>query len=632
MKTSNEQSEQSSAAKAESPRATQSEVSDEKKLMADTAYRRYLRPSFTRYTHLIVATILLALFGALFEGVSVALLIPFLQSMDSGSTGMVTGVDWLDTNVLGVGLSTVGRLNRISLVIIAVSWLRFVLAYAGSLTGTYARTRIVADLRKRCIHQLQSVAVAFFSKSRAGDILNTVTGELARVGAALTVVIESIGALSLLLVYVVFMVAISWQLTAGTLVFLLLLTLALTRLVKSIRTYGYRSVDAHSEFTSTMTEYLAGVKTVVASNTQGFERRRLFERVMRIAHAVFSTVARASLVNPISSAAVTTAIVLIVLVAVRLFVLPGTLDIALLLAFMFALLRMVPKVHTINAQRGQWAQVTGAMAKVGNLLREDDKPYLKDGSREVGPLKTGLRVEAVNFHYAEGEPVLFDVSIDIPRGKTTALVGASGAGKTTLVDLLPRFYDPTDGRITWDGVDLRDYMQTSLRSRIAVVSQDTFVFNDTIAANIAYGSKDVTEAQIREVARQAEALEFIEEMPDGLDTVLGDRGVRLSGGQRQRIAIARALLRDPDLLILDEATSALDSISEKAVQSSLEQLMKGRTVVAIAHRLSTIENADNIVVLEKGRVVEQGTFAELTSRQGQFWEYYSIQFQSAESS
>ena len=207
----------------------------------------------------------------------------------------------------------------------------------------------------------------------------------------------------------------------------------------------------------------------------------------------------------------------------------------------------------------------------------------------------------------------------------TALVGSSGAGKTTLADLIPRFYDPTQGKILIDGVDLREFEINSVRRKMAVVSQDTFIFNTSVWNNIAYGSEDADEAAIREAARNANALEFILDMPEGFETKLGDRGVRLSGGQRQRIAIARALLRDPDILILDEATSALDSVSERLIQESLEKLSVGRTVIAIAHRLSTIVRADKVVVLEQGRIVEQGEYQELLEQHGNLWKYHQMQ-------
>jgi subfamily B ATP-binding cassette protein MsbA len=223
--------------------------------------------------------------------------------------------------------------------------------------------------------------------------------------------------------------------------------------------------------------------------------------------------------------------------------------------------------------------------------------------------------------------VLHDITLTIEKGKMTALVGASGAGKTTVADLIPRFYDPTEGYIYVNEIDVRQFEINSLRRKIAVVSQDTFIFNTSVWNNIAYGTPEATEAKIREAARLANAEEFILEMPEGFDTQLGDRGVRLSGGQRQRLAIARALLRNPEILILDEATSALDSVSERLIQDSLEKLAVGRTVIAIAHRLSTIAKADKVVVLEQGRIVEQGQYQELLEQKGKLWQYHKMQYQ-----
>jgi subfamily B ATP-binding cassette protein MsbA len=231
----------------------------------------------------------------------------------------------------------------------------------------------------------------------------------------------------------------------------------------------------------------------------------------------------------------------------------------------------------------------------------------------------------VTFAYEANRPVLRDLTLTIPRGQTTALVGASGAGKSTLADLLPRFYDPTDGRILIDGVDLRSFRMQSLRHRLAVVSQDTFIFNASVRYNIAYGLDDIDDKEVWAAARMANALEFILALPKGFDTELGDQGVRLSGGQRQRVAIARALLRNPEILILDEATSALDTVSERLIQASLDKLSVGRTVIAIAHRLSTIIRADQIIVMEQGRIVERGRYHELIQHRGHLWKYHQMQ-------
>ena len=233
----------------------------------------------------------------------------------------------------------------------------------------------------------------------------------------------------------------------------------------------------------------------------------------------------------------------------------------------------------------------------------------------------------MDFGYDADSLVLHNITLTIEKGKTTALVGASGAGKSTLADLIPRFYDPTAGRILLDGVDLREFKIDSIRRKMAVVSQDTFIFNTTARSNISYGSENATDEEIYEAARLANAMSFIQELPQGFDTILGDRGIRLSGGQRQRIAIARALLRNPEILILDEATSALDSVSEQLIQESIDKISVGRTVIAIAHRLSTIKNADKVIVMEQGRTVEQGSYQDLLSQRGELWKYHQMQNQ-----
>jgi subfamily B ATP-binding cassette protein MsbA len=303
-------------------------------------------------------------------------------------------------------------------------------------------------------------------------------------------------------------------------------------------------------------------------------------------------------------------------------------SVAVLLTFFFALFRLLPLVQVLNGHRSQWAISRNALDVVAQLLDKRDKPYIVDGHRPLQAFRESIVFEDVGFAYEPGQPVLHDISLTIRQGQTTALVGGSGAGKSTLADLLARLQDPTEGRILLDGVDLREFTLESLRRHLVIVSQSTFLFHDTVRANIAYGLDDVPMDRIRWAAEKANALEFIDAMPDGFETVLGDRGERLSGGQRQRISIARALLRDPEILVLDEATSALDSVSERLVQESLEYLMEGRTVLVIAHRLSTVESADHLVVLEGGRIVEEGSYDDLLARKGHLWEYHRLQFET----
>ena len=586
--------------------------------------------SFRKYRWLIFLTVFFSILAAVFEVFSIGLLIPFLRSLSGESARTFsTGLDWFDHWVLAVNAPQVERLYRICGVILLSTWMRSFLTYLSSIYGMKSRAWTVEDIRMRIVDQLQQVSLRFFSKARRGELINSLTNEINGVSSSLMVITAVVTRASLLVVYAALMFWISWQLSLLVIVSFGVLSLGLTHLITLIRQSGKKIPHANGRFVSAATEFVSGIRTVIAFNNQAYERERMQQAANGVASAVIETGGRSFMVQPLSQAVVSTVLISVIVIATQFLVLTGKLDIALLLTFLFTLLRLMPIVHTLNNQRGQLAKYKGSMMNVEELLRTDNKPYLVDGRHEAAPLRDAIVFEDVSFAYDPGEPILRDINLRIERGKTTAVVGASGAGKSTLVDLIPRFHDPDAGRVLLDGLDLRDLKVASLRGKVAVVSQVSFIFNDTVAANISYGTPNVSLDRIREAAEQANATEFIESMSKGFDTELGDQGVRLSGGQRQRIAIARALLRDPEILILDEATSALDSVSERLVQQSLECLMEGRTVIAIAHRLSTVENADWVVVLEGGHIVEQGTYEELLVRKGQLWEYHSLQFQSA---
>lgn len=591
---------------------------------------RILLQSFRKSAHLIGLTVVFSLLAAVLEGASIGLLIPFLQSIaEPESPGFQTGWAFVDQVVLGVGDEPLHRMYRICTMILLATWLRSAFMYLSTTCATKSRALVVEDLRMRIIDQLASVSLRFYSTINHGELISSLTSEMTRISHSLKVVVVLITRGLLLVVYGAIAITVSWELSLIIVAAYALMSFGLTNLIRRIRLSAEKVTQANASFTSYASEFINGIRTITAYNAQGFERKRMQQAANAIADSVIETATRGQMVPPISQAIISTVLVAVIVVAVKFYVFAGELDIALLLTFLFALMRMMPVVQQMNNVRGDWADMEAALANISGLLKKSDKPYLKDGTREAPHIRRGLTFENVHFSYQPGEPVLQDVNIWVEAGKTTAIVGASGAGKSTLVDLVPRFFDPTSGRVLLDGVDLRELKVASLRRRIAVVSQTAYIFNDTVRNNIAYGMPDLSMDRIREAAAKANALDFVDAMPEGFDTVLGDFGVRLSGGERQRVAIARAILRDPEILILDEATSALDSVSERLVQQSLERLMEDRTVIAIAHRLSTVEHADWVVVLENGEVVEQGTYEDLLERRGFLWKYHSIQYQLA---
>ncbi|XGV94862.1 MAG: heterocyst formation ABC transporter subunit HepA [Leptolyngbya sp. BL-A-14] len=569
-----------------------------------------------------------AIGAASFEGFSFGFLLAFLQSLVSpDAPPFQTGAAWFDQWVLGVNEPSTNRLYRVSALILAATWIRSAFNYWTQVYTELTQQKLVDRLRKQIFEQLQALSLGYFSKTNAGELLNTLTSEIGRLQSAFGLLSFIITRSLTLSVYVFLMFRLSWQLSIVALTLFVLLAVGISQLTTYIRQASAGVSTANGRFTAIAMEFINGIRTVQAFATQDFERRRFYASSSDVVKASLEASKRYALVRPLAEGLATTVLIGMIILALNVFVKNGIMQTASLLTFLFILFRLVPAVHEINGSRAAMSGFWGSLNNIRELLETHNKPYLKNGHRPFSGLQQAITFKSVDFGYDPDQIVLNDINLTIKQGEMTALVGASGAGKTTLVDLIPRFYDPTKGSILMDGVDLREFQINSLRRRFAIVSQDTFIFNTTVRENIAYGSEDATEADIIEVARLANALEFIQDMPEGFETRLGDRGVRLSGGQRQRIAIARAILRNPEILILDEATSALDSISERLIQASLEKLAEGRTVLAIAHRLSTIIRADKIVVMEQGRIVEEGSYQELLDQRGKLWHYHQMQYE-----
>lgn len=597
---------------------------------------RLILREFKNFRGVAILAVGFAFIAAFFEGATVGFIAAFLQGLTNPAEPPIeSGWAWFDNLFLAASAPAAQRIYRLSALLLLCVWVRAIFDYLGRVYSKKASLNLVDGLRRQIFQQLASFRLSFYAASKPGELISTLRGEVKEVQRAFDLLANFFVFSSKLLAYMVAMLMLSWQLLLVSVLVFGLLSVGLTSLTARVREASFEVPKANKEFTARALSFVSGIRTVHASGTQAVETRRYAQATREIYSAQMGVIRLSELVQPIIEGAGATLLVGMVVFSYGLLIAAGQLTAAQLLTFLFVLLRATPLFSQLNATVVGFIAVQGSLGAVTDLLRRDDKPYLQDGDRLFTGLRRSIDFEAVDFSYRAGEPILHDITLSIRRGETTALVGASGAGKTTLADLIPRFYDPSGGRILVDGEALRSLNINSFRQRMAIVSQDTFIFDATVRKNIVYGV-DVGDHRSRarcqdqavyEAAKRANALDFILEMPNGFDTVLGERGIRLSGGQRQRIAIARALLRNPEILVLDEATSALDSVTERLIQESLALLSEGRTVIVIAHRLSTITGADKVVVLEKGRIVEQGNYQMLLKRKGALWKYHQMQFE-----
>lgn len=588
---------------------------------------------FKHFPKIVLLAFIFTFLAATFEGVGIGFLLSFIQSLTNPNEESVkTGIQWIDIWILGANTSANSQTLRLSILILLTTWMRAAFNYLSIIYIEISQIKLLDRLRKQIFEQLQAFSLGYFAKTKSGEIINTITTELERIKTAFGGVAFVITRCLVGVVYLSALLLLSWQLTLLAVMLFSLLVVGLSTLNTRVREESFEISAANGYFTSIAVEFINGIRTVQAFAAQELERKRFYQSSSRVAESLIKITRLMSAVKPLSESIATAILVSLIIMAFNGILIGKSLPVASLLTFFFVLFRLVPTLQDVNGTRVVMSGLQGATVNVKEMLRTDNKDYFPNGHLEFLGLKRAIDLISVDFGYEPANLVLHDISLTIERGKMTALVGGSGAGKTTLADLIPRFYDPTRGTILIDGVDLKSYEIKSLRQKLAVVSQDTFIFNANVRDNIAYALEGVEETEILEAARQAYALEFIQQLPEGFDTQLGDRGVRLSGGQRQRIAIARALLRNPEILILDEATSALDSVSERLIQESLEKLSVGRTVITIAHRLSTISRADQVVVLEHGRIVERGKYQELLEQSGRLWKYHQMQHESEASS
>jgi subfamily B ATP-binding cassette protein MsbA len=585
----------------------------------------YLKPHWPLFT---LATFAMLLVGLLESAIG-ALIVPIFDQ------AFVQGPGTQSATLFGlqhlIPREPLGAWKIISILLISFTITKGIAEYL----STYLMARIgqsaVLKLRQDLYSHLLAQSATFFERHRTNYLVSRLVSSAAAIETAVTSTIRDMLRESFTLI--AFLTAsfyYSWRLTLLSLSIAPIIAVLTAKFGTALRNLARESFEGSKKLTDTAQEALANQGIVKAYRAEKRESARFTEVAKTIVRANLRSASIAGAAPP------TIELIGIAFVVLLLFfgqheIIAGRMNAAQFVTFLFFLFRSYDPMRKLSRLQNSMEQALAAAHHVWEVMDEHATIEERPNARELSPLTSKIEFRNVSFGYAnESRSVLRDVSLIIPAGTMVALVGESGGGKSTLTKLLPRFHDPLAGEVLWDGLDLKDATLASLRRQMALVTQETVLFNDTVRHNISYGRPDATDAEVEEAARIAFAHDFIQEMPHGYDTIVGERGIFLSGGQRQRLAIARAILANAPVLILDEATSALDAESERLVQRAIANLVRNRTTIVIAHRLSTIRRADVIVVMEAGRIIEMGTHSELLSRGGQYRKLYELQFADEE--
>ena len=592
----------------------------------------------TPYRALLGFGLLTTLLASLLDGFTLVMLVPLLKhlfgtagSLRAGSTQLEALIDRL-VDPLVAGLTPGQAAARLVVLLVIGLVLKNTMSYASTQLSVRTQEGLVRDLRTRLFGHLLTLDLGFFQRTRAGQLISGIITEVDQTKTVISASLLSFFQNLVVVAVTLFILSqISLRLTLLTLAFVPFLLLGLQSLLRRLRAHARARAHERGEITATVTERLGAIRLIRSYGEEGRETAHFGAQADRYRKRVIRTQRFSSLTSPVTEVFSGFLVILIIWAGTKpaLVGLGAPLAPEAIIVFLMAALKLTSPLKTLASFPTTMAVTLASAERVFDFLDEPPTEVDRPGD-EIARFDREIVFDRVSFRYGDGDLVLKDVSFSLGKGRVVALVGPSGAGKTTIADLVPRFHDPTMGQILMDGVPLSRIGRRSLRALMGVVSQDTVLLNDTVRGNIAYGSPGATAEQVEAAAEAANAAGFIAELPKGYDTMLGERGTRLSGGQRQRIAIARALLRDPPILILDEATSALDTESERLVQQAIERLMRERTVLVIAHRLATVRDADEIVVLDGGKVVQRGSHEELLRAGGLYRRLYDFQFRSEE--
>ena len=585
----------------------------------------------SRYT---VPYFVFAALHALFNTFNYAMIIPILNAMFNSDGGFVftpvyvlpeisineeglnTVISYIYTHIFGEEFVQMKFLAMLGGVLVCMNLFSNLFRYAAAMTVESLRINTLRRMRNEMFANVANMNVGYFSNQRKGDIMSKITQDVMVVQYCITNTLQVAFRDPLLIIgYMTLMIGISWQLSLFAVLFLPIVGLVIGRIVKRLRHPAKRGQERMADLVSVVEESLSGIKIVKGYNATNFIVDKFKKINASMSRLILSMARRQQLASPMSEFLGLTAVAIILVFGGSL-VEHGMVTGAGFIAFVAAFSQITRPLRSFIDQFANINQGVAAGERIFTIIDAENEVKDKENARDFEGLKDSIELRDVRFSYESDREIIKGVNIKIKRGETVALVGPSGGGKSTLSELIPRFYDVNGGEVLFDGIPVGEYKQESLRAKMSIVSQETVLFNDTIEGNILMGRPTATHEEVVEASKVANAHGFIMESTEGYDTNIGDRGTKLSGGQRQRLSIARAVLKNPEILILDEATSALDTESEKLVQDALTNLLKGRTSIVIAHRLSTIYNADRIYVIDDGRVVEEGKHKELLEKGG----------------
>lgn len=592
-----------------------------------TVAYKYLK----RYPVLTAIVLFSIIMASLFEGASFGMLIPLIQGMTNDGVDMLGNLPF--SGYLRPFFLSYTQLTLVSFIFITLFLIllaKNIFVYLSSTLIAKLKLILIRDSRVNLMNNLLEYDIKYFDSIKTGHIISNINAETQRMGDFIFSVLQLFVLSGKVLVFILLLFSISWKISILIFALIAIVLVPIELILKRVKRLGSRLSQVLADYNYKLIELLGGVRLIKICATEDFEKQDFKSYADKIYKTWFKSNKYGNLIIPLSEVFIFGLIVLFFTISINVMKIDFKNTFAFIATYLLVLARMLTQLNNLNGMRSDALSGLAAFGSYEALCDKRGKKTIFTGDRIIDNFSDSIEFKNVSFFYLPGREVLDNINIKIPKGKMTAVVGASGVGKSTMVNLIPRFYEVSSGEILIDGINLKDFKLGEWRRKIGFVSQDIFIFNASVKANISYGHDRLPEEKIVYAARAANAHDFIMNLPEKYDTILGERGIKLSGGEKQRISISRAIIHNPEILILDEATSSLDTETERLIREAVERLTRGRTVIAIAHRLSTILHADKIIVLDEGRVVEEGRHEDLLRKNSLYKRLYDAQFVSVE--